>query len=325
MKARNQFAVSAQPTKVKQNMSGTPVQQPQSSLVQTMRSKALRAIIEEANKEELVFPANVAASLKIQHAIDDPDCSVDLATKLVLNEPLLAARVVAIANSAAYSRGNDITNVKAAINRLGFRTLRAIVASLVVRQLAGTSKDKNIQHMTNKLWEHSAQVAALSQVIARRITKVDPDTALFAGIVHEVGNFYLLSRAEEYPALLEPESLVVESDELPEFQDTVVDFESSEARIGRAVVKNLQLPEAVGQALEALWYGLRAMPPETLGDTLLLANELASTISPLDFNSYAESGQSSSEIDFVVGDGTLNGILEESEEELRSLTSALLI
>ena len=288
------------------------------------RSKALKSIIEQANQGDLVFPTNVAATLKIQQALDDPDCVVDSATKLIMNEPLLAARVVAIANSAAYSRGSDVTNVKAAINRLGFRSLRTIVATIIVRQLAGTSKEPAIVAMTHKLWEHTAQVAALSQVIARRITRLDPDTAMFSGIVHEVGNFYLLSRAEEFPALLEPEQPAEISEDLPEFADTVVDIESTESIIGRAVIKNLQLPQAVVVALEAMWFGLRAMPPETLGDTILLANELARTHSPLDFNSYSESERFSSEIDFVVGDGTLNSILEESDEELRSLTAALM-
>ncbi|MDE2427900.1 MAG: HDOD domain-containing protein [Burkholderiales bacterium] len=289
------------------------------------RTEALNNIVEQAKRGELVFPTNVAASLKIQQAIDDPDCSVDTATKLVMNEPLLAARVVAIANSAAFNRGNSVTNVKSAINRLGFRTLRAIVASLIVRQLAGTSKNPQLQTMTKHLWEHSAQVAALAQVIARRITKVDPDTAMFAGIVHEVGNFYLLSRVDEFPCLLDPDPEPEETDtlELPSFTDTIIDKETSEAMIGRAVIKSLLLPQAVIDAVEALWYGMRAMPPETLGDTLLLANELAHTKSPMDINSYSESEQYASEIDFVVGDGTLNSILEESDEEVKTLTAAL--
>ncbi|MBC3871193.1 HDOD domain-containing protein [Undibacterium oligocarboniphilum] len=289
------------------------------------RSKALKCIVEQANNDDLVFPTNVAASLKIQQVLDDPDCSADTVTKLILNEPLLAARVVAIANSAAYSRGTDITNVKAAVTRLGFRTLRAVVVSIVVRQLAGTSKNKDIQRMANELWEHTAQVAALSQVIARRITRLDPDTAMFAGIVHEVGNFYLLSRAEEFPSLLEPEAPPTVTSELPEFEDTVVDLDTTEAIIGRAVIKNLHLPAAVVEALEALWFGLRAMPPETLGDTILLANELAHRHSPFDFTSEIDAELYASEIDFVVGDGTLNSILEESEEEVSSLTSALLV
>lgn len=291
------------------------------------RSTALKYIVEQANTGDLVFPTNIAASVKIQQAIRDPECSADLASRLVLNEPLLAARVVATANSAAYSRGNVVNNVKAAINRLGFSTLNAIVASIVVRQLAGSSKDKRIQSMVSTLWEHSAQVAALSRVIARKITKVDPDTAMFAGIVHEVGNFYLLSRAEEFPSLLEIEYPIIETTEKSVSEDPLDEEEgdSNEAIIGRAVIHTLQLPPTVVEALEALWFGLRAMPPETLGDTILLANELARTKSPFDYNSYAEAGQFASEIDFVVGDGTLNSILEESDEEVSSLTSALLV
>jgi HD-like signal output (HDOD) protein len=291
------------------------------------RSTALKYIVEQANNGDLVFPTNIAASVKIQQAIKDPECSADLAARLVLNEPLLAARVVATANSAAYSRGNVVNNVKAAINRVGFATLNAIVASIVVRQLAGSSKDRRIQGMVSTLWEHSAQVAALSRVIARKITKVDPETAMFAGIVHEVGNFYLLSRAEEFPSLLEIEYPIIETSEKSVSEDPLDEDEgdSGEAIIGRAVIQTLQLPPTVVEALEALWFGLRAMPPETLGDTILLANELARTKSPFDYNSYAEAEQFASEIDFVVGDGTLNSILEESDEEVSSLTSALLV
>lgn len=290
------------------------------------KTEALNSIVAEANRGELIFSTNVTASLKIQQVLDTPDCSVDTAAKLVMNEPLLAARVVAIANSAAYSRGAEITNVRSAIARLGFRTLRSIVASLVVRQLAGTSKDPVLRAMANQLWEHTAQVAALSQVIARRITKLDPDTAMFAGIVHEVGGFYMLSRAEEFPCLLDNQPLPPLTD-LPAFADTIIESteETPETIIGRVVLKNLLLPQPVLDAVEALWYGLRAMPPETLGDTLLLANELASVHSPLEIRFDSASIQYASEIDFVVGDGTLNSILEESDEEVRSLTAALLI
>ncbi len=248
-----------------------------------------------------------------------------MAAKMVMNDPMLSARVVAIANSAAFNRGNGVTNVKAAISRLGFRTLRSIIASLVVRQLAGASKDPVIRAKTNQLWEHTAQVAALAQVIARRITKVDPDTAMFAGLVHEIGGFYMLSRLEEYPCLLdidEPRPI----DEISAFTDTIIENSDSTADIiiGRIVLKILLLPAPVIDAVEALWYGQFAMPPETLGDTLLLANELASIYSPLDIRGNYGSGQYRSEIDFMVGEGTLNSILEESEEEVRSLTAALL-
>ena len=72
-----------------------------------------------------------------------------------------------------------------------------------------------------------------------------------------------------------------------------------------------------------MWGGMRALPPETLGDTLMLANDLAPLDSPLHVRPGATSRQSAATIDFVTGDGTLASILEESAEEVKSLTAAL--
>ncbi|WP_132256780.1 HDOD domain-containing protein [Paucimonas lemoignei] len=275
------------------------------------RLDAFRNIAEQASRGDMVFPTNVNASLKIQQALNDPDCHMELAAKLVMTEPLLAARSVAIANSVAYNRsGSDITNVRTAVMRLGFRTLQSLVAAVVVRQIGSTLSDPSLRAKVAQLWEHTAHVAALAHVIARKVTRLDPDTAMFAGIVHEVGGFYLLSRAEEFPGLLDgdPESWA----------------EYGEKIIGRGVLKKLAVPQPVAEAVESLWYGYRAMPPETLGDTLILANDLASVPSPLFDTAGATTETSASTIDFVVGEGTLSEILEESDEEVKTLTAALM-
>jgi HD-like signal output (HDOD) protein len=276
------------------------------------RLEAFKSIAAETARGELVFPTNVNASLKLQQALNDPACHMEAAAKLVQAEPLLAARTVAIANSAAYNRsGGEITNVRTAVMRLGFQTLRTLVAALVVRQFGSVISPPSLRTKADQLWAHTAHVAALAQVIAKRVTRVDPETAMFAGIVHEVGGFYLLSRVKDYPGLFDGE-----------LEDWV---EYGEAKIGRGVLKQLNVPESVTEAVEALWYGFRALPPETLGDTLLLANDLAPVASPLQLRAGATTIQSASTIDFVIGDGTLAGILEESEEEVRSLTAALLL
>ncbi len=275
------------------------------------RLDAFKSIAAQAGRGELTFPTNVNATLKLQRALNDPDCHADVAARLVQAEPLLAARTVAIANSVAYNRsGNDITNVRVAVQRLGFRTLNALVAAVMVRQLNSQIVRPDLRRMADQLWQHSAHVAALAQVIAKRVAHLDPETALFAGIVHEVGGFYLLSRAEEFPGLLEGEP-----DEW---------IEHGEVEVGRGVLKKLGVPAAVMTAIEALWEGMRALPPENLGDTLLLANDLAPVTSPLHTRAGGTTRSAASTIDFVTGDGTLNSILEESAEEVKSLTSALM-
>ena len=275
------------------------------------RLDAFKSIAAQAGRGELSFPTNVDATLKLQRALNDPDCHADVAARLVQTEPLLAARTVAIANSVVYNRsGNEITNVRNAVQRVGFRTLNALAASVIVRQLDSKIRQPHLRQMANQLWQHSAHVAALAQVIARRVARVDPETAMFAGIVHEVGGFYLLSRAEEYPGILEGDP-----DEW---------IEHGEVEIGRGVLRKLNVPAPVMEAIEALWEGMRALPPESLGDTLLLANDLSPVASPLHTRPGATTRSAASTIDFVIGDGTLNSILEESAEEVKGLTSALL-
>lgn len=275
------------------------------------RIEAFKSIAAQATQGELTFPTNVDASLKLQRALNDPDCHVEMAAKLVQSEPLLAARTVAIANSAAYKRsGAEISNVRGAVQRVGFRTLNALVAAVIVRQLDSKIRDPGLRAMSTQLWQHSAHVSAMAQIIARKVSKVDAETAMFAGIVHEVGGFYLLSRAEEYPGLLHgpPEEWIGHG----------------EQAVGRAVLAKLGVPAPVMEAIEAMWGGLRALPPSTLGDTLMLANDLAPVGSPMQQAPGATSVHAAATIDFEVGDGTLASILEESAEEVRTLTEALL-
>jgi HD-like signal output (HDOD) protein len=274
------------------------------------KTDAFKSIAAQAGRGELHFPTKVDATLKLQRALLDPDCHIDDATRLVQTEPLLAARTVAIANSAAYNRsGHEVTNVKAAVQRVGFRTLGALAAAVIVRQLAGNITDPVLRAKADQLWQHSAHVAALSQVIAKRVSSVDPETAMFAGIVHEVGGFYMLSRAAEFPGLLDGGA-----DEW---------IEHGEVAIGRGVLLKLGVPAPVMGAIEAMWNGMRALPPETLGDTLLLANDLSPVASPLLERPAVAGLQASATIDFAVGEGTLASILAESAEEVRSLGAAL--
>ena len=264
-----------------------------------------------AIRGELVFPTSVNAALRVQLALDDPECPVDKAIGLVLAEPLLAARTVAIANSAMFNRSGApvITNVRGAIMRIGYQNLFALAAAMVVRQFGSKITDPKLRAKAEALWDHTIAVAALARLIARYVTGVNEDTALFAGIVHEVGGFYLLSRAAEFPGLLDGGA-----DEW---------IEHGEVAIGRGVLVKLGVPAPVMGAIEAMWNGMRALPPETLGDTLLLANDLCPVASPLLERPAVAGLQASATIDFTVGAGTLASILAESAEEVRSLGAAL--
>ncbi|MFL9926007.1 HDOD domain-containing protein [Herbaspirillum lusitanum] len=277
------------------------------------RLETFRNIAAQAGRGELVFPANINASIKLQQALTDPDCHLEAAAKLVMAEPLVSARTVAIANSAAYNRsGGEIDNVRTAVMRLGFRTLNTITTSVIVRQLGRTISNPEMRIKAAQLWEHSAHVAALAQVLTAKLTNGDPETAMFAGIVHEVGGFYLLSRTDEFPGLLSGGG----SEDWAEYGEKI---------IGRAVLKKLGVPGPVVQAIESLWHGVRVLPPETLGDVLLLAKELSPVPSPFQRSPLEVGPGGETIVDEYIGDQSLLSLLEDSQEQIRSLTSALLV
>jgi HD-like signal output (HDOD) protein len=59
---------------------------------------ALDAIAAEAARGDMVFPTHAKIALRVQRALDDPDCSTDQLSRIISAEPVLSARVVSIAN-----------------------------------------------------------------------------------------------------------------------------------------------------------------------------------------------------------------------------------
>lgn len=275
--------------------------------------EAFGYIAAQAVRGEITFPTSVNAALRLQRALDAPDCHVDEAIRLVLAEPQLAARTVAMANTAAFGGGGGapVTNVRTAINRVGYRRLQALVASLVVRQFGNRINDPVLRAKAEQLWEHTTHVAAIAHALARRVTGIDPDTAMFAGIVHEVGAFYLLVRADEFPGLL---------DDDPENWGSLC-----EDVVSAQVLKKLAIPPLVAEAIADMRGGWLNMPPTTLLDTLLMANQYAPVASPLDTKQLAPPPHGESAIDFVFDEQTLAEILEEAAQTARAMGDAALV
>ncbi|MFY9329923.1 MAG: HDOD domain-containing protein [Georgfuchsia sp.] len=282
----------------------------------------LKTLVIEAGQGDLDFRTHAAVTLRVRLSLEDPDVPVAAVAKLIQAEPVLAARVVAVANSTAFNNsGRAIADVQSAVTRLGFRNVRSLATALLVRQMGTAATGNPVQQrMAAQLWEHTSQVTALAHVLARRVTHVDAEAALFIGIIHDVGGFYLLSRAPDFPGLLEGDA--ADWDE--------ADMLELEVELGRTVLRALAIPEAAMTALEVYWQGFLSMPPHTLGDTLLLAEDMSSIASPFhepaircgkDGNE-TQNGAAAS-IEVILGADTLSGILKESAAEVSSLADAL--
>ena len=229
----------------------------------------LHTISQELEDGELRFPTSLEVTMRVLEALDDPDMDLGRMSAMVSAEPLLAARTVALANSAWYNPGGRlVTDVPKALVRIGFGKLRALAMAVAAEQLIHRDVLGPFQPMIRKLWAHCVDVAATASALARRFTKLDKDAAFFAGMVHDIGQFFLLARVWEYPEMLKDDSPL---------SDLVRVWH---APIGRAVLAAMNMPQALVDAVDdpELYGGV--WPPDSIPDLIFVANLIAETRNP---------------------------------------------
>ena len=229
----------------------------------------LQTLSQELEQGELRFPTSMEVTMRVLEALDDPDMDLGRMSSMVSAEPLLAARTVALANSAWYNPGGRlVTDVPKALVRIGFGKLRALAMTVAAEQLIHRDVLSPFQPLIRRLWAHCVDVAATACVLARRCTKLDRDAAFFAGMVHDIGQFFLLARVWEYPEML--------SDESP-LSDLVRVWHAS---IGRAVLSAMGMPQELVDAVDDPEIYGGEWPPQSIPDLVFIANLLAETRNP---------------------------------------------
>ncbi|WP_170285794.1 HDOD domain-containing protein [Propionivibrio limicola] len=227
-------------------------------------SEAFREAFASAKLGELNFPTSLEASRRVLRAVENPDIGLAALAKIVVAEPLLSAKVIRLANSVALNPTNQpVRDVRQAVVRIGMESIKSLAMVLIMNQLRQSQRHNGCCRFSDKLWERSVHVAALSFVIAKKLTKLSADEAMFAGIVHDLGRFYLLAQAAEFPEMLENTTVLAE---------TINDLA---ARANRLVLDELALPPSVVEAVIASRQFSGKMPLESLGDVLFVAGVLS--------------------------------------------------
>mgnify|MGYP001168773000 CR=1 FL=1 len=166
------------------------------------RFQMIKDIADELGKGDVVFPTSFDAALRLRRELQNPDLPLARVSSIVSLEPLIAAKLLQLANSALYQAGGaPAQDLKAAITRLGLNLVRTTALAIAMRQLVRSRDVAIFNDLTVALWTHSLKTAAATRVLARAHTRINQDAALLAGLVHDLGAFYMLYRAAQYPEL----------------------------------------------------------------------------------------------------------------------------
>lgn len=162
-----------------------------------------QALTRELAGDSLELPSFPDIAMRVREALGDPDVAIDDMVRMVSAEPSLAVRLLQLANSVALNlSGQRVTVLRAAFARIGFNLARSATIAFAMSQMRRAEAWRGLEDHFRLLWEDSAQLAAVSHAVAKRVRGVNADQAMFAGMLNAVGKLFVLTRVSRFPALL---------------------------------------------------------------------------------------------------------------------------
>lgn len=151
-----------------------------------MSARVEEYVLRRIDSDDLDLPVLPLGAARCLELLSHPDFSVKEVARVVENDPLMAARIVRLANSAGRATLEPSRSVLQSVMRLGGDELRAFmfdVSALPVFE----SHDRTISVFGRVLWTHSVAVALLARAVVRKVGGPQPEAAYLAGLLHDIG------------------------------------------------------------------------------------------------------------------------------------------
>jgi len=272
----------------------------------------VEALAAELSKGKVDLPSFPDIALRVRKVLADENVSQEMVVRVVGSEPALAARLMQIANSAALNfSGKSITELRTAIARMGFNMVRSAAIAFAMSQLRKVDSLKGLEKPLDELWKRSAAVAAMSHAVAKTFSRVNPDTAMLAGLVHGIGQLYILTRSSQHPGLFADQTA---------YSSIVRDWNSA---VAKALLENWDMaPEIVAAVSEYEDFERENDGAADLTDVLTVGFLLASFKEhpeTIELNMHDVAACKRLGIDH----DSYEKLIEESEHEIEALRQAL--
>jgi putative nucleotidyltransferase with HDIG domain len=210
----------------------------------------------------VIFPICFDALLRVRQTLRAPDVTLQQLAGAVRVDPLLCARLLRRANRLRPA--SPVTGLREAIAQLGGERSRHIASTVSGCQIGCARQLTHVDALSRRLWLHTLRTAAAAYVIAQRLTSIDPDEAMTAALLHDIGAFYLLDRLARHPQA---------ADEHGGVEALILEWHET---IGEALLQSLGLPVVLIDAMRDHEQPRTApVSLRTVADIVFIANVLA--------------------------------------------------
>lgn len=149
-------------------------------------------------------PLSPTAS-RLLELLSDEDLSLSALSRVISQDPAIAARILGVANSAYFGQTTPIHSVEEAVIRvLGLNMVRSLAFSIAISGSFDTSACDGFD--LEEYWYRSLATAACSRQVCmsmQREVRPDPDGVYLAGLLFDIGTLVLVHLfAEDYAKVL---------------------------------------------------------------------------------------------------------------------------
>ena len=201
--------------------------------------KFVQGLATDLDRDDLELPGFPDTVARLHRDLADESKAVQDIVDLINSEPSLAARLIKLANSAAFNAsGREISDPRAAVNLVGFNVVRSTATAFAMRQMEQQEWLEPVRPLLAKIWRRSNGEAAICHTLGNAVEGVRADEALAAGLFHQLGNLYLITKAHR-------EGLDIANH--PAWEGVTQNWHPT---IARAFVESWGMPTHVGEAVE---------------------------------------------------------------------------
>lgn len=218
----------------------------EATLTREMAERVEASVLDAIESNRLELPTMPIAAARALAMLGRDDFSFQQISTLIETDPIVTARLLRLARSAAFAGLSRFDSVLTCVTRLGSEELRLFLVETAVHHIL-ESRDPCIAQMCRDLWKHSLAVAILSRDLAVALRALHPDAAYLGGLLHDLGRPVLAA------TLLDAEQRLVgkrtEKWIMPSAWLAIIS--GKHRSIGAAIARKWGLPESVPHLIRA--------------------------------------------------------------------------
>ncbi len=129
-------------------------------------------------------------------------------SELICLDPVLASKVLQVANSSFYRRSTEVSSVAHALVTVGIKNIQELVAEETIRIIGEEEFFGGFYHLARSFWKHSVVVGRITELLKDIMSVNVYEDVYLAGLFHDLGMLSLdFQEPDFYPQLLRPDFL----------------------------------------------------------------------------------------------------------------------